>query len=64
MTYKKDYKNKIKHKWKQLSIDDVINHIQIEEYNKTSDKVEQAHELSPKVNLVEEKQDSDCKTDI
>ena len=55
MTYKKDYKNKIKHKWKQLSIDDVINHIQIEEYNKTSDKVEKAHELSPKVNLVEEK---------
>lgn len=38
-----------------MSIDDVINHIQIEEYNKTRDKVEKANELSPKVNLVEEK---------
>ena len=34
----KDYKNTMKHKNKQMSLEDVIIHIRIEEQNKTRDK--------------------------
>ena len=51
----KDYKNSMKHKRKQMSLEDVIIHIKIEEQNKTRDKAERAKELSSKANLVEER---------
>ena len=51
----KDYKNSMKHKRKQMSLDDVIIHIRIEEQNKTRDKAERAKELSSKVNVVEDR---------
>ena len=51
----KDYKNNMKHKRKQMSIEDVIIHIKIEEQNKTRDKAERAKELSSKENVVEER---------
>ena len=51
----KDYKNSMKHKRKQMSLEDVIIHIRIEEQNKTGDKAERAKELSSKANVVEER---------
>ena len=51
----KDYKNSMKHKRKQMSLEDVIIHIRIEEQNKTRDKAERAKELSTKANVVEER---------
>ena len=51
----KDYKNTMKHKRKQMSLEDVIIHIRIEEQNKTRDKAERAKELSSKENVVEER---------
>ena len=51
----KDYKISIKHKRKQMSLEDVIIHMRIEEYNKTRDKYERAKELSSKTNVVEER---------
>ena len=50
----KDYKNNMKHKRKQVFLEDVI-HISIEEQNKTRDKYERAKELSSKANVVEER---------
>ena len=51
----KDYKNSIKHKRKQMSLEDVIINIRIGEQNKTRDKAERAKELSSKENVVEER---------
>ena len=51
----KYYKNSMKHKRKQMSLEDVIIHIMIEEQNKTRDKAKRAKELSPKENVVEER---------
>ena len=52
---RKDYKNSIKHKRKQMSLKDVIIHIRIEEQNKTRDKAKRAKELSSKANVVEDR---------
>ena len=51
----KDYKNNMKHKRKQMPLEDVIIHIKIEKQNQNRDKVEKAKELSSKANVVEEK---------
>ena len=51
----KDYKNNMNHKRKQMSLEDVIIHIRIEEQNRNRDNVEKVNELSSKVNVVEEK---------
>ena len=51
----KDYKNSMKHKRKQMSLEDVIIHIRIEEQNKTRNKAKRAKELSSKANVVEER---------
>ena len=51
----KDYKSNMKHKRKQMSLEDVIIHIRIEEQNRNKDDVEKAKELSSKVNVVKEK---------
>ena len=53
----KDYKNNMKHKRKQMSLEDVIIHIRIEEQNRNRDNIniEKAKELSSKANVVEEK---------
>ena len=45
----------MKHKKKQMSLEDVIIHIRIEEQNRNRDNVEKAKELSSKANVVEEK---------
>ena len=45
----------MKHKRKQISLEDVIIHIRIEEQNKIRDKDERAKELSSKENVVEER---------
>ena len=46
----------MKHKRKQISLEDVIIHIRIEEQNKTRDKSERVKESSSKANVVEERQ--------
>nr|CAN62301.1 hypothetical protein VITISV_034115 [Vitis vinifera] len=51
----KDYKNNMKHKRKQMFLEDVIIHIRIEEQNLNRDNIEKAKELSSKANVVEEK---------
>ena len=51
----KDYKNSMKHKRKQMSLEDVIIHIRIEEQNKTRYKAARAKDLSSKENVVEER---------
>ena len=51
----KDYKNNMKHKRKQMSLEDVIIHIRIEDQNQNRDNVKKAKELSSKANVVEEK---------
>ena len=51
----KDYKNNMKHKRKQMSLENVIIHIRIEEQNWNRDNIEKAKELSSKANVVEEK---------
>ena len=51
----KDYKNNMKHKRKQMFLEDVIIHIRIEKQNQNRDNVEKAKELSSKANVVEEK---------
>ena len=45
----------MKHKRKQMSLEDVIIHIRIEEQNRNRDNVEKTKELSSKANVVEEK---------
>ena len=45
----------MKHKRKQMSLEDVIIHIRIEEQNLNRDNIEKAKELSSKANVVEEK---------
>ena len=45
----------MKHKRKQMSLEDVIIHIRIEEQNQNRDNVKKAKELSSKANVVEEK---------
>ena len=42
----------MKHKRKQMSLEDVIIHIRIEEQNWNRDKVEKAKELPSKANVV------------
>ncbi|XP_031255123.1 uncharacterized protein LOC116113113 [Pistacia vera] len=49
----RDYKNSMKHKRKQMSLEDVIVHIRIEETNRLRDKVDKAKELTSKANVVE-----------
>ena len=49
----RDYKNCMKHKRKQMSLEDVIVHIRIEEKNRQLDRAEKAKELNSKANLVE-----------
>ena len=51
----KDCKNNIEHKRKQMSLEDIIIHIRIEEQNQNRDNVEKTKELSSKANVVEEK---------
>ena len=51
----KDYKNSMKHERKQVSLEDAIIHIRIEEQNKTRDKAKRTKELSSKANVVEER---------
>ena len=51
----KDYKNNMKHKRKQMFLQDVIIHIRIEEQNLSRENIEKAKELSSKANVVEEK---------
>ena len=51
----KNYKNSMKHKRKQMSLEDVIIHIRIKEQNTTRDKAERSKELSSKENVVEER---------
>ena len=51
----KDYKNIMEHKKKQMSLEDVIIHIKIEEQIKTRDKAKRAKELSSKANVVEKR---------
>ena len=51
----KDNKNNMKHKRKQMSLENVIIHIRIEEQNQNRDNVEKTKELSSKANVVEEK---------
>ena len=51
----KKYKNNMKYKRKQMSQEDVIIHIRIEEQNRNRDNIEKAKELSSKANVVEEK---------
>ena len=51
----KDYKNSMKHKRKQISLEDVIIHIRIKEQNETRDKAKKAKELSSMENVVEER---------
>ncbi|KAL6312561.1 hypothetical protein AAG906_030759 [Vitis piasezkii] len=51
----KDYKNNMKHKRKQMSLEDVIINIRNEEQNRNRDNVEKAKELSSKANVVKEK---------
>ena len=48
-------KNNMKYKRKQMSLEDVIIHIRIEEQNRNRDNIEKAKELSSKANVVEEK---------
>ena len=48
-----DYKNSMKHKRKQMSLEDVLINIKVEEQNKTRDKAERAKELSSKETVVE-----------
>ena len=50
----KDYKNNMKHKRKQMSLEDVIIHIRIDKQNRNKDNVEKAKELSSKANVVVE----------
>ena len=45
----KGYKNNMKHKRKQMSLEEVIIHIRIEEQNRNRDNVEKAKELSLKL---------------
>ena len=45
----------MKLKSKQMSLEDVIKHIRIEEQNKTRDKDKRAKELSSKANVIEER---------
>ena len=45
----------MKHKRKQISLEDVIIHIRIEEQNRNKDNGEKTKELSSKANVVEEK---------
>ena len=45
----------MKHKRKQMSLEDVIIHIRIDEQNQYMDNVEKVKELSSKANVVEEK---------
>ena len=42
----------MKHKRKQMSLENVIIHIRIEKQNRNRDKVEKAKELSSKANVV------------
>ncbi|XP_031275541.1 uncharacterized protein LOC116134037 [Pistacia vera] len=49
----RDYKNSMKHKRKQMSLDDVIVHIRIEETNRLRDKADKAKELTSKANFIE-----------
>lgn len=51
----KDYKNNVKHKRKQMSLEDLILHIRIEEKNYMQDKVIKAKEISSKANVIEGK---------
>ena len=51
----KDYKSNMKYKRKQMSLEDVIIYIRIEEHNRNRDKVEKAKELSSKANVVKDK---------
>ena len=45
----------MKHKMKQMSLEDVIIHIRIEEQKRNRDNVQKTKELSSKANVVEEK---------
>ena len=51
----KDYKNSMKYKRKQISLEDVIIHTRIKEQNETRDKAEKAKELSSMENVAEER---------
>ena len=45
----------MKHKRKQMSLEDVVIYIRIEEQNRNKDNVEKAKEPSSKANVVEKK---------
>ncbi|CAL8155353.1 unnamed protein product [Prunus armeniaca] len=50
-----DYKNNMRHKRKEMSFEDLIVHIRIEEKNRMQDKVIRAKEISSKANVIEAK---------
>lgn len=51
----KDYKNTMKHKRKDMTLEELIVHIRIEEKNRNLDKTAKAKEMSSKANLVDDR---------
>ncbi|KAK3001526.1 hypothetical protein RJ639_020285 [Escallonia herrerae] len=52
-----DYKSMMKHKRKDMTLEDVIVHIRIEKKNRSREKAAQAKEFALKANLIEERHD-------
>ncbi|KAK3009756.1 hypothetical protein RJ639_014456 [Escallonia herrerae] len=52
-----DYKSMMKHKRKEMTLEDVIVHIRIEEKNRSREKAAKAKEFTSKANLIEERHD-------
>lgn len=48
-----DYRNKLKHKKRDLTLEELVSHLKIEETNRLKDKNTSPNELSVKANLVE-----------
>ncbi|KAK3027782.1 hypothetical protein RJ639_042227 [Escallonia herrerae] len=52
-----DYKSMMKHKRKDMTLEDVIVHIRIEEKNRSHEKDAKAREFTSKANMIEERHD-------
>ncbi|KAK3004008.1 hypothetical protein RJ639_017895 [Escallonia herrerae] len=52
-----DYKSMMKHKRKDMTLEDVIMHIRIEEKNRSREKAAKAKEFTSKENLIKERHD-------
>ncbi|KAK3014156.1 hypothetical protein RJ639_008497 [Escallonia herrerae] len=52
-----DYKSMMKHKRKDMTLEDVIVHIRIKEKNRSREKAVKAKEFTSKANLIEERHD-------